>query len=51
MFLSEYYPGVTPEEIMENTGFRIDVSKAVEMEPPDVSMLEMLRKKIDPDHI
>jgi glutaconate CoA-transferase subunit B len=51
MFLSEYYPGVSVAEVAEQTGFDIDVSRAVEAEPPDSGVLEVLRKKIDPDHI
>lgn len=51
MFLSEYYPGVTPNEVIEKTGFPIEVSNAVQLEPPDDYLLEMLRKTIDPSHI
>ncbi len=51
MYLAEYYPGVTPEQIIENTGFELDVSRAVESEAPDRESLELLRNVIDPNRI
>ncbi|MFZ5631682.1 MAG: CoA-transferase subunit beta [Bacillota bacterium] len=51
MCLSEYYPGVSVQEVMDQTGFPIDVSAAVEAQPPGENVLELLRKKIDLDHI
>lgn len=51
MYLSEYYPGVSVDEITEKTGFPLDVSKAVEAKPPDEKTLTLLRTQIDPDHI
>ncbi len=51
MYVSEYYPGVSPAEIADQTGFPIDVSRAVEADPPDAGVLELLRKRIDPDHL
>lgn len=51
MYLSEYYPGVSIEEIEKNTGFPLDVTRAVKAEPPSIELLEVLRNKIDPEHI
>ncbi len=51
MYLSEYYPGVTVEDVIGQTGFEIDVTRAVESQPPDKDMLEILRSKVDPDRI
>lgn len=51
MYLAEYYPGVTIEEITRETGFGLDVSRAVEAEPPSEEVLRILREKVDPDHI
>lgn len=51
MYLSEYYPGVSAAEVVEQTGFPIDVGGAVEAGPPGGDVLELLRNKIDPDHI
>lgn len=47
MYLSEYYPGVTKEEIIENTGFEIDVSRAVESLSPSEEVLKILREKVN----
>ena len=51
MYLSEYYPGVTPEQIQENTGFQLDLSRAAEASPPEDSVLEILINKVDPMRI
>ena len=48
MYLAEYFPGVTPEHIRENTGFPLDISRAVESEPPHPEALETLANKVDP---
>ena len=48
MNLAEYFPGVTPEQVQENTGFHIDISRAVEAEAPSAEVLKILRSKIDP---
>lgn len=51
MFLAEYYPGVTPKIIEENTGFPIDISHAVESKSPTVEELRILREEIDPQRL
>lgn len=51
MYLAEYFPGVTVEHIVENTGFAMDVSRAVESEPPSEEMLDILLNKVDPQRI
>jgi glutaconate CoA-transferase subunit B len=48
MYLAEYFPGVTPEQIADKTGFAMDVSRAVESEAPDSYVLETLIRKVDP---
>ena len=48
MYLAEFFPGVDPEEIQENTGFVIDISKAVESAPPTSEALYILEEKVDP---
>jgi len=35
MYLAEYFPGVKIPDILDNMGFSVDVSRAVEAEPPD----------------
>lgn len=48
MYLAELMPGVTKEEVIENTGFDIDVSRAVPFELPSEETLRILREKVDP---
>ncbi|MDR3072423.1 MAG: CoA-transferase subunit beta [Clostridiales Family XIII bacterium] len=48
MYLAEYFEGCTPEFIQENTGFELDLSKAVPAEPPTKEVLEILKTKVDP---
>lgn len=49
--LDEYFPGVTPEFIQENTGWELDISQAREMMPPTVEELRVLRMIVDPDRL
>lgn len=51
MYLAEYFPGATPQDIIDNTDFEMDVSRAVEAKAPDKESLEILRNKIDPSRI
>lgn len=51
MYLAEYYPGVTVDHIVEHTGFEMDVSKAVESEPPSLEELRILREEGDPQRL
>ncbi|HEX3011028.1 MAG TPA: CoA-transferase [Syntrophomonadaceae bacterium] len=44
MYLAEYFPGVSIDEILENTGFELDVSRAIESEPPTDEILKVLEK-------
>ncbi len=48
MYLEQYYPGVEPEQVQENTGFELDLSRAREAEPPNEKELTILRRDIDP---
>ncbi|SHH60668.1 glutaconate CoA-transferase subunit B [Anaerosphaera aminiphila DSM 21120] len=48
MYLAGYYPTSSPEDIIENTGFDIDVSKAVLLEEPEESVIKLIREEIDP---
>ena len=51
MYLSEYYPGVTPAQVAENTGFALDVSHAQEALPPSAEELTILRQDVDPQRL
>jgi glutaconate CoA-transferase, subunit B len=48
MYLAAYYPTSTPEMVIENTGFDIEVSRAVQLEPPDPEIIKLIRTQIDP---
>jgi len=49
IYLDCCYSGITPEQILENTGFEIDISRVVPATPPTNNELEILRKKCDPE--
>ncbi|MDD4802472.1 MAG: CoA-transferase subunit beta [Syntrophomonas sp.] len=51
MYLAEYFPGVTPQQIQENTSFELDLSRAVEAEAPSQEILDILLKKVDPQRL
>jgi len=51
MYLSETYPGVTPAQVAENTGFEIDISRSTEMSPADDNELKILREEVDPQRL
>jgi glutaconate CoA-transferase subunit B len=44
IYLVEYFPGTTIEQIMENTGFEMDTSSAVQSEPPSEEILAVLKR-------
>ena len=47
MYLANYYPGITPQKILDNMEFSVDVSKAVEATPPTERELKILRDDVD----
>lgn len=51
MYLAEYYPGTKISEIIENTGFELDTSRAIESAPPTDEILDVLIQKVDPMRI
>jgi glutaconate CoA-transferase subunit B len=51
MYLSEYYPGVTPAQVAENTGFALAVSRAKESVAPRPEELTILRRDVDPQRL
>jgi glutaconate CoA-transferase subunit B len=51
MYLAEYYPGVTIEQIRENTGFAFDTSEAQEAKAPADDELRILREEVDPQRL
>lgn len=48
MFLAELFPTATIEQVIENTGFEIDVSRAVPAKEPDEDTIRILTEKVDP---
>ena len=48
MYLAGYYPTSAPEDLIENTGIDIDVSRAVLLDAPDENVIRMIREEIDP---
>jgi len=48
MYLAGYYPTSSPEDVKENTGFDIDVSKAVLLDAPAPEVIKLIREEIDP---
>jgi glutaconate CoA-transferase subunit B len=48
MYLAGYYETSSVQEIVENTGFEIDVSKAEKIEPPSPEIIRIIREEIDP---
>lgn len=50
-YLAYHHPRVTPEQVKENTGFELDVSRAKETEPPTEREIKILREKVDPEGI
>lgn len=48
MYLAGYYPNSSIEEIVENTGFDIDVSRAELLKAPEPEVIKMIREEIDP---
>lgn len=51
MYLAGYYETSSPEEIKENTGFELDVSRAVKLEPPSPEIIRIIREEIDPKQV
>ncbi|MDR3270571.1 MAG: hypothetical protein LBT32_03530 [Peptococcaceae bacterium] len=49
--LLSIHPGNTPQDIIDNTGFAVDVAGVPETAPPAAEELRMIREVIDPDHI
>lgn len=48
MYLAGYYETSSVEDIVENTGFEIDTSRAELIEPPSPEIIRIIREEIDP---
>jgi hypothetical protein len=52
MRLEAVYPGVSVQDVIDNTGFELLIPEQVPaLEPPTAEELRMLREEIDPDHL
>jgi glutaconate CoA-transferase subunit B len=51
MVLDAFYPGTTPQQILEHMEFAVDVSRAVQIEPPTARELRILREVVDPQRL
>jgi glutaconate CoA-transferase subunit B len=51
MYLDQYYSFSTPEQIANNIGFEIDISRAVSANDPDDDEIKTLRENIDPQKL
>lgn len=51
LYLSNYYSGIDPEWIKQNTGWNLDISRAVELQAPTSRELEILRLEVDPHRL
>jgi glutaconate CoA-transferase subunit B len=51
MYLAEYFPGFTAQAVQDNTGFEMDLSRAVETPNPTPEILDILLNKVDPQRL
>jgi glutaconate CoA-transferase subunit B len=51
MYLEAYYPGKTPQMVLDNMEFEVDASRAVELAPPTRLELTILREQVDPQRL
>ncbi len=51
MYLDQYYPGITPEEILDNMQFSVNISHAKIAKSPTKIELRTLREKCDPQRL
>jgi glutaconate CoA-transferase subunit B len=51
MYVHEHYPGVSPQQVQENTGFELDISRSVPSREVTEEELKMLREEVDPQKL
>lgn len=51
MYLSGFYPGVMPEQVLEKMEFTVDITRAREEIPPTPEELRLLREECDPQRL
>jgi glutaconate CoA-transferase subunit B len=51
LYLDQYYPNITIEDILDNMQFTVDIERASEAKPPTENELKILRDKCDPQRL
>ena len=51
MYLDQYYQGITPDQVLDHTGFGVDLSRARPADPPTERELAILRTQCDPNRL
>ncbi len=51
MYLAEVFDGITPQDVLDNTGFDLDVRYAVQAKEPEAEVLRILTEVVDPAHV
>lgn len=51
MYLDRFYPGITPQQILDHMDFPVDISRARQADPPTEEELRLLRDKCDPSRM
>ena len=51
MFLQGCYPGVSPQQVCDNTSFTVDISRNRDVAPPSAEELRILRDVCDPQRL
>ncbi len=51
MYLKGVFPGITPEQVLDNMGFEVDISRSEAVPPPSDQELVILREKCDPQRL
>jgi glutaconate CoA-transferase subunit B len=51
MYLAGCYPGISPEQVQDHTGFRVDVSRTQPVAAPSADELATLRNHCDPQRL
>lgn len=51
MYLAEVFPGISVQQIIDNTGFALDVGRCTVAAPPTTEELRLLRDEVDPQRL
>jgi glutaconate CoA-transferase, subunit B len=51
MYLEGCYPGISPQQVLDNMSFNVDISRATEISPPTNEELRILRDVCDPQRL